>query len=100
MKINKKSNIEIFNKIEDITIVGNNNKFYRGQINSCQIIPLKKIKEKNLKKKLSINENNEKINKIHFDQFNQTNKTIIDENLFEYLDWNILFNEKVFFFKI
>jgi len=53
-----------------------------------------------LKKKLSINENNEKINKIHFDQFNQTNKTIIDENLFEYLDWNILFNEKVFFFKI
>jgi hypothetical protein len=50
-----------------------------------------------LKKKINIDENNE-INQIHFDQFNQT---IINEHLFEYLDWQTQFNEQVlttFFF--
>jgi len=92
-KINKKSNIEIFNINKDITIVGNNTKLYRGRIDSCQIIPLKKIKENKLKIKSNINENNEK-NQIYLDQFNQTNQTIIDEHLFEYLDWQIQFNEQ------
>jgi recombinational DNA repair protein (RecF pathway) len=81
---------------KDITIIGNNNKLYRGRIDSCQIIPLKKSKENKLKLKSNIDENNQ----IYLDQFNQTNKTIIDEHLFEYLDWQIEFNEQVFRRKI
>ncbi|CAF4398062.1 unnamed protein product, partial [Rotaria sp. Silwood2] len=91
--INKKSNIEIFNTSQDISIVGNNNKLYRGRIDSCQIIPLKTTKEKKSKIKTNINENNE-IMQINFDQLDLTNKTIADEHLFEYLDWQTQFNEQ------
>ncbi len=94
-KINQNSNIEIFNRNEDILIVGNNNKFYRGRVHSCEISPLKKPKEKQVKIKLNKDENNE-INQIHFEQFDQTNKTMFDEHLFQYLDWQIQFNEQVF----
>ncbi|CAF1025422.1 unnamed protein product [Adineta steineri] len=89
-KTDKNSNIKIFNTSRDISIVGNDNKLYRGQIDSCEIIPLKNIKEKKLKLKANINENIE----INFDQFDQINKTIGDEYLFEYLDWQTKFNEQ------
>ncbi|CAF1055630.1 unnamed protein product, partial [Rotaria sordida] len=92
-KINKNSNIEIFNTSQDISIVGNNNKLYRGRIDSCQIIPLKTTKEKKSKIKINVDENNE-IMKINFDQLDQTNKTIADEYLFEYLDWQTQLNEQ------
>ncbi|CAF0727356.1 unnamed protein product [Rotaria sp. Silwood1] len=92
-KIKKNSVMEIFNTSQDILIVGNNNKLYRGRINSCQIIPLKTTKEKKSKIKTNVDENNE-ILKINFDQLDQTNKTIADEHLFDYLDWETQFNEQ------
>jgi hypothetical protein len=91
-QILKKPNPEIFHTNQDLLIVGNNNKLYRGRIDSCQIIPTNKSKEKKSKAKSNIDENNEKI-KIDFDQIQ--NKTMVNEYLFEYLDWQTQFNEQV-----
>ncbi|CAF4495852.1 unnamed protein product [Rotaria socialis] len=92
-KINKKSNIKIFNTGQDILIAGNNNQFYRGHIDTCQIVPLKSSQVKKSQIQTNIDENNEIIN-VNIDQLNQTNKTIVDEHLFEYLDWQTQFNEQ------
>ena len=88
-KLNKKRSIEIFSTNQDISLVGNNNKLYRGRIDSCQIIPLKTSKDKKMKiKSKNIDENNEKI-QIQFDQ------TINNEHLYEYFDWQTHINEQV-----
>jgi hypothetical protein len=86
--------MEIFHRDKDVLIMGNNKKLYRGRIDSCEIIPLKNSKEIKSKLRKNIDENNETI-KINFDQVDQINKTIADEHLFEYLDWQTQFNEQV-----
>jgi hypothetical protein len=91
-KKKKSSNYEIFQTDQDLLIVGNDNKLYRGRINSCEIIPLKKSEKKNEK---SVIDENSEIKKFNFDQLDQTIKTIADEHLFEYLDWQTQFNEQV-----
>lgn len=47
-----------------------------------------------MKVKTNIDENIELI-KINFDQLDKTNKTIVNENLFDHLDWLTQFNEQV-----
>jgi hypothetical protein len=84
--------MEIFHRDQDVLIMGNNKKLYRGRIDSCEIMALKKSEEKKLKIKTNIEEKND----VHFDQFDQSNQRIFDEHLFEYLDWQIQFNEQVF----
>ncbi|UJR25587.1 hypothetical protein I4U23_006931 [Adineta vaga] len=91
----KKSNIQkiMFHNSQDIEIVGTNNQLYRGQIDSCERIPLKKSKEK--KRKIKINHDDKIENmKINFDQFNQSDKTLTDEYLFQYIDWQAHLNEQ------
>lgn len=63
-------------------------------MDTCQIIPLKTSKEKQPKQKTNKSENYE-VTKINIDQLDKTNKTIADEHLFEYLDWQTQFNEQV-----
>ena len=87
-------NIKIWNNSRDISIVGNNDKLYRGRIDSYQTFPLKTQKSKISKIKTNIGENNETL-VVNFEQFNQTNKKIADEHLFKYLDWHVQFHEQV-----
>lgn len=80
---------EILRRNNDVLIMGKNNQLYRGRIETCEQIPLK-IHEK---KSMKIRSNIEQKSEFHLDQ---SNEKILDEHLFEYLDWNIQFNEQVF----
>lgn len=84
-----------FHRNEDVSIMGNNNQLYRGRIDTCEQIPLKKVKENTVKTRVNLEQ---KVD-LHIDQFDQSNQKIIDEHLLEYLDWHVQFNEQVFLSK-
>lgn len=72
--------------------MGNNNQLYRGRIDTCEQISLKKAKEIAVKTRDNIEQQVD----LHIDQFDQSNQKIIDEHLLEYLDWHVQFTEQVF----
>jgi len=88
----KISNRTVNSTNQEIMIVGTNNKFYRGQVDSCEIVPMKKNNEE---KQMKIKKLQEEKTDIHFDELIQTKNKLFDENLFEYLDWQTEFNEQV-----
>ena len=78
----------------ELTIVGTDKKLYRGQIETCDIQPLKKKDTKQMKKQTIQNEMND-MSKIPLEQFDPTIQTVADEHLFEYLDWQNQFHQQV-----
>ena len=91
-KEKKRTKEGIFHRNEDVLIMGNNNQLYRGRIDTCEQIPLKKVKENTVKTRVNLEQ---KVD-LHIDQFDQSNQKIIDEHFLKYLDWHVQFNEQVF----
>ena len=79
----------MFNTSQEILIVGTNNQLYRGHIDSCHMIPSTNTKKTNLYMKTNVNKASD-IQRVNFDQLDKTEKSIVDEHLFEYLDFNSL----------
>ena len=68
--------MEIFHQDKDVLIMGNNNKLYRGRIDSCEIMALTKGEEKKVKTKVNLEEKTD----LHFEQFDQSNQRVFDEH--------------------
>ena len=83
---------EIFRRNEEVLIMGKNNQLYRGRIETCERIPLQTRRENSVKFRSNVEQ---KVD-LHIDAFDQSKEKMIDEHLFEYLDWNVQFNEQVF----
>ena len=84
----------MFNTSQEILIVGTNNQLYRGHIDSCHMIPSTNTKKTNLYMKTNVNKASD-IQRVNFDQLDKTEKSIVDEHLFEYLDWQMDFDDQV-----
>ena len=81
----------------EIDIVGKDNRLYRGQIQTCRTLPMKKSQKLHGKRIKSIFFTDEKSqsNSISLEQFDPTSRTKAEKNLFEYFDWYNEFQHRV-----
>lgn len=85
---------DVFRIARDISIVGDNNHLYRGQIHTCEISSAKATTEKKSRLETSTDDQ-QGHERINFDPADPISASMTDQHLFEYLDWQLHFNEQV-----
>ncbi|CAF1225052.1 unnamed protein product, partial [Didymodactylos carnosus] len=98
------ANSETFTTQKELTILGTDNKLYRGRIDSCKMALPQQKRHAKVRKQAAgdvqipgtaqTNVSTVKEHNINLEEFDFTIRTLADEYLFEYFDWRAQFDEQ------